>query len=1037
MTTTTAEYSTRNILDLPLDAIAPSPYQRRTHFAGLDEMAESIRAHGVMQPVTVRTLPPRDNDSSCEPAPEYELIAGERRLRAARLAGLETIPAIVRQVDDLTTMQLVALENLQRQDLNPLEVAQTYALLQQAGLKQMQIAEQLGIAQPTIANALRLLELPAEVHALVADGQLSATAARALLRWPIPAARELLAAHAVKAGLTVRDLERDYLPDEVKKALKKLKLLVEYEYYGEKKTLFNRHICCAGCHTGGAYCFDPSCYAAKQQAEIDARDERAAQAKAYLQARADPDQQHAAPAASDADADGTPPSVESTPPAYCLADLPQESWAYLPRLAACSADCPHRASLPHQRNNPDATITICLDPACNERLKQAEQEDRRALLAHDEQEAQAAVRAFLDPPPPAPHLLAYLLRDSVYRANDAILAAVIARRNLPLDAAIFAASADPYADVARQQALAALSTLDLITLAAELRAGEAITQHYRYAASDGRVLRAEHRWLLDPAGVIAEMEAYRAEQAAQAARQDDGDNEMLRECPDCGGEGCDGCRDSGHLPAPGYTWCTQCDGWGEVDDEACLKCDGEGIIAATLTPDPPATGTNDAAEGENVSVRACRVCGCTDDDCRQCIEQTGQPCHWVADDLCSACADHGPYPDWDSGSPAGDEGAGDPVPDAAPIWLGTPETLTFKLPSCFKASVEVRQSAADEYWRFGYAVQCHDAQRGHGGALHGCHPDNVGYATQIEALRAGAELIREKLYVDFQATDRELAKLDRYLAMPRKHDTTPFEDGELPADHNSLEDMPDVETAITAQENDDPAPDAIHAVNAGDDPSPCISCPGDHCEGCEEINAWSARASERYHNKRGIRQSISPLPPVELSVHADSPPASLDLSPTDQARFLIDAKGNCSCCGIHCHPDDEKRDSCTTRRGAMRDLILREEQAHAPAVETVAAADDNAAPVAAEPAPRHCRSCRNWTREKKWTERDTGMEWGRCAKQQDAPIMAESGACDDYRGDTCALCRAWTNNTKTCTAKASKFHGPRASDAEACEKFRA
>lgn len=188
---------------LPLTQVHPGPYQPRHHFEApaLADLAASIKRAGVVQPVIVR-----------QPLPgvaNYELIAGERRLRAAQEAGLSEIPAIVREMSDAAMMEVAVLENLQREDLAPLEEAAAYqSLMDQLHLTQAELANRLGKSRPYIANYLRLLGLPAAVKDLLAAGKLSMGQARTLLGERDQRRLVALAHRAVKEGLTVRQLER-------------------------------------------------------------------------------------------------------------------------------------------------------------------------------------------------------------------------------------------------------------------------------------------------------------------------------------------------------------------------------------------------------------------------------------------------------------------------------------------------------------------------------------------------------------------------------------------------------------------------------------------------------------------------------------------------------------------------------------------------------------------------------------------------------------------------------------------------------------
>jgi len=195
------------LLQIRIDAIRPNPQQPRTTFdpAALAELEQSIRELGVLVPIIVRPLTAPDASGA---RPTYELIAGERRWRASAAARLETIPAIVREADDRTSMELAVVENLQRQDLDPLEEAMGFShLLEDYGFTQERLAERIGKSRPAVANALRLLGLSDSIKALLRGGSISVGHARSLLG--IDAGeREAVAARIVREGLSVRDVER-------------------------------------------------------------------------------------------------------------------------------------------------------------------------------------------------------------------------------------------------------------------------------------------------------------------------------------------------------------------------------------------------------------------------------------------------------------------------------------------------------------------------------------------------------------------------------------------------------------------------------------------------------------------------------------------------------------------------------------------------------------------------------------------------------------------------------------------------------------
>ena len=187
-------------VSLPISQVEPGLNQPRKRFdsASLSDLADSIRIHGIIQPVTVRRLT----------SGYYQIIAGERRWRAAKQAGLEEIPAVIIEADDRKVMELGLIENLQREDLNPVEEAQGYqVLMEEYGLTQEQVAERMGKSRPAVTNTLRLLSLPEEILKLVEDNSLSAGHARAILDAPSPALQLEISKQIVDRGLSVRQTE--------------------------------------------------------------------------------------------------------------------------------------------------------------------------------------------------------------------------------------------------------------------------------------------------------------------------------------------------------------------------------------------------------------------------------------------------------------------------------------------------------------------------------------------------------------------------------------------------------------------------------------------------------------------------------------------------------------------------------------------------------------------------------------------------------------------------------------------------------------
>lgn len=193
--------------ELPIDAISPNPQQPRRVFADadLDSLADSIRRHGVLQPVVVREAP-------AGAARPYELVVGERRWRASQRAGRRTIPATIQNITPQALLEVALVENVQRRDLNPIELALAFRALADAGRTQEEIGQQVGLERPTIANHLRLLDLPKEAQEDVESGRLGIGHAKALLQLANPERRRWLRDRILAEQLSVRaaeDLARD------------------------------------------------------------------------------------------------------------------------------------------------------------------------------------------------------------------------------------------------------------------------------------------------------------------------------------------------------------------------------------------------------------------------------------------------------------------------------------------------------------------------------------------------------------------------------------------------------------------------------------------------------------------------------------------------------------------------------------------------------------------------------------------------------------------------------------------------------------
>lgn len=189
------------VLDVPVQNIRPNPHQPRKEFKkeALGELADSIQEHGLIQPVTVRYIGEK----------RFELISGERRLRASKLAGLQEIPAYIREVNDDEIVSFALIENIQREDLNPIEVAMGYKrLVDEVGYTQAEVAEQVGKNRSTVANMLRLLNLPPFVQAALRDEKISMGHARALINIEDPEDQKEIFEQAVKKGYSVRQIEK-------------------------------------------------------------------------------------------------------------------------------------------------------------------------------------------------------------------------------------------------------------------------------------------------------------------------------------------------------------------------------------------------------------------------------------------------------------------------------------------------------------------------------------------------------------------------------------------------------------------------------------------------------------------------------------------------------------------------------------------------------------------------------------------------------------------------------------------------------------
>lgn len=219
---------------LPIHKVEPNRNQPRQDFDDeeLNELAESITLHGIIQPLTVREL---GNGY-------FQIIAGERRWRAARIAGLDEVPVVVVEADDRKVMELALIENLQRQDLNPMEEAMGYqSLMQEYGMTQEEAAARVGKSRPAVANALRLLSLCPEVMEKVRSGELTAGHARAVLVLKDPKKQQQAAQKIIALGLSVRQAEL-LCKNMTREVVREPKVTLAVDYIGECEKSLSKHL---------------------------------------------------------------------------------------------------------------------------------------------------------------------------------------------------------------------------------------------------------------------------------------------------------------------------------------------------------------------------------------------------------------------------------------------------------------------------------------------------------------------------------------------------------------------------------------------------------------------------------------------------------------------------------------------------------------------------------------------------------------------------------------------------------------------------
>lgn len=594
-----------SVLSLPLDSIRPSPLNPRQRFdeEQLQQLAESLRHHGMLEPVVVRP----DPEQTDRGLPRFLLIAGERRWRAAKLAGLERIPARVlpEVVSDAAALELTLIENLQRQDLDPIEEATGYKALAELGWKQAAIAKAVNRSQPTIANAIRLLKLPADVIDRIQAGELTPSHGLGLARFAgFPAVASKLAEWAVKNHWSSKDLDSG-LPSS-------WQLMQDRVIRGVSSAQFDAAVCQAcpfdayrkdgrNMGMGMGYCLKPEHFDELQDEALLALRAKAAAAREAAQAQAKPTAAPAIPGdawqkpaeAAAADGEGEPvapaspaslPKVNQVRGCYVFGGIGSEARfpsqvgeGSRPRPDDCSPEtcpCAGRA-LDHG----DREVEICTDQYGRLQQLQARQTRKRnklgrAVLAEKLKRLETALDT----------LDGIDWRDPLDSRALAILVAAATegrRREEPISIAIerhakgvlTEKSLTGYGNDPTYQQLAMLAPRELLRLGLEWILRHEIANRWDGPAYGGTVT-PQTDWFLAKHGTPTEVDQKRP------------------------------------LVEPGPNPCADCGA--QLDGEDCPSCD---------------------AELNALAVETCRVCGCTDENACE------GGCMWIGERLCSSCVD--------------------------------------------------------------------------------------------------------------------------------------------------------------------------------------------------------------------------------------------------------------------------------------------------------------------------------------------------------------------------------------------------------------
>jgi ParB/RepB/Spo0J family partition protein len=348
--------------EIPITSVTANPDQPRRGFdeEALAELAESIKVHGILEPLVVRQIT----------SETYQIIAGERRWRAAGLANLAVIPCMIRRADDRQALELALLENLARRDLDPVEEARGYQALIALGHRVTALAQRVGRSQSAVSNAVRLLKLPEEVITMITDGSLSPAHGRSLVRFAeAPAVCRRIAEIAVNRNRTASELDAEKLPFNYELSTEKLVYPLSG---GHPEPIFATDACKDCAHYRAVsdwrtYCLDPACAAGKEKAAREALKE------------------------------GRTDGVRMPEKSVVASELPEGSFA--PRLggdfpAGCRADCPSRQT----KQIYGKPCDVCLDPPCFNRLARAEKRQENASWKAERRELAANVLDLISPP---------------------------------------------------------------------------------------------------------------------------------------------------------------------------------------------------------------------------------------------------------------------------------------------------------------------------------------------------------------------------------------------------------------------------------------------------------------------------------------------------------------------------------------------------------------------------------------------------------------------------------------------------------------